>query len=166
MIGVIRSILVVHARNWRTDYKITSRIKKSAVYKYRQYKPKIELIVEAPSKNRKLLEHVENKWIAEHCIKYEDRLFNIKSNPAKQKKVKFKVELDTDKQLQEIIQKLGIPLRITDDSINKLLYYDGVVDGKRYKTKARYNKCTKDEASSKLTNKQKQLIDELTIDFN
>lgn len=109
---------------------------------------------------------MENKWIAEHCIKYEDRLFNIKSNPAKQKEVKFKVELDTDKQLQEIIQKLGIPLRITDDSINKLLYYDGVVDGKRYKTKARYNKCTKDEASSKLTNKQKQLIDELTIDFN
>ena len=50
--------------------------------------------------------------------------------------------------------------------LSKLLYYDGKVDGKRYKTKARYNKCSREEAVLKLTKKQQRLIGELTIDFN
>ena len=50
--------------------------------------------------------------------------------------------------------------------LHKLLYYDGIVDGKRYKTKARYNKTPKEEAMSKLTKKQQQLIDELTSTNN
>lgn len=72
--------------------------KNSQVYKYRQNKAKISLIVEAPSKNKKLLEHVENKWIHDYAKEYTDRLLNIKSNPVKQKEVKFKVEMETDKQ--------------------------------------------------------------------
>ena len=72
----------------------------------------------------------------------------------------------TEKLLQEKIQKLGKTLRIKDDVVNKLLYYDGKVDGKRYKTKARYNKCSKEEALTKITKKQQQLVDELTINFN
>ena len=50
--------------------------------------------------------------------------------------------------------------------LHKLLHYDGIVDGKRYKTKARYNKTPKEEAMSKLTKKQQQLIDELTSTNN
>ena len=72
----------------------------------------------------------------------------------------------TEKLLQEKIQKLGKTLRIKDDVVNKLLYYGGKVDGKRYKTKARYNKCSKEEALTKITKKQQQLVDELTINFN
>lgn len=79
------------------------------------------------------------------------------------KEIQYNVEQETNKQLQERFQKLGITLRIKDDVTNKLLYYDGIVDGKRYATKARYNKGTREEAMSKLTKKQKELIKELTI---
>lgn len=44
---------------------------------------------------------------------------------------------------------------IKDDVVNKLLYYDGKVDGKRYATKARYHDRTKEEALSKITKKQR-----------
>ena len=40
------------------------------------------------------------------------------------------------------------------------------IDGKRYATKARYNEQPKEEALTKITKKQQQLIDELTIEFN
>ena len=50
--------------------------------------------------------------------------------------------------------------------MNKLLYYGTKIDGKRYKTMARYNKCSKEEVLTKITKKQQQLIDELTIQFN
>ena len=63
-------------------------------------------------------------------------------------------------------QKFGDKIKIKDDPMNKLLYYDTNVDGKRYKTMAPYNKCSKEEAMSKITKKQQQLIDELTINFN
>ena len=53
------------------------RDKNSEVYKYRQNKPKISLIVEAPSKNKKLLERVENKWIHDYAKEYTDRLLYI-----------------------------------------------------------------------------------------
>ena len=46
--------------------------------------------------------------------------------------------------------------------MNTLLYYDTNIDGKPYKTMARYDKQTKEEAMTKLTKKQQQLINELT----
>ena len=45
-------------------------------------------------------------------------------------------------------------------------FYDVKIDGKRYATKARYNEQSKEEALTKITKKQQQLIDELTIEFN
>ena len=71
----------------------------------------------------------------------------------------------TEKLLQDKIQRLGKTLRIKDDVVNKLLYYDGKSNGKRYATKARYTEQSKEEALIKIT-KNQQLIDELTIDFN
>ena len=71
-----------------------------------------------------------------------------------------------ERSTQDTRDGLGKTLRIKDDVVNKLLYIDGKVDGKRLMTKARYNKCKREEALSKLTKKQQQLIDELTIDFN
>ena len=49
--------------------------------------------------------------------------------------------------------------------MNMLLYYDAKIDGKRYKTMARYTKQSKEEAMSKITKKQQQLIGELTIQW-
>ena len=40
------------------------------------------------------------------------------------------------------------------------------VDGKRYRSIAKYKKQTKEEALIKITAKQQQLVDELTINFN
>ena len=50
--------------------------------------------------------------------------------------------------------------------MNKLLYYDTKVDGKRYRSVAKYKKQTKEGAMIKITKKQQQFIDELTINFN
>ena len=75
------------------------------------------------------------------------------------KEVKYQAQMEaidhaTEKLLQDKIQKLGKTLRIKDHVVNKLLNYDGKVDGKRYKTKARYNKCSREEKLTKLTKKQ------------
>ena len=63
-------------------------------------------------------------------------------------------------------QKFGDKLKIKDDPMNKRLYYDAKIDGKRYKTMARNTKQSKEEAMSKITKKQQQLIGELTIQEN
>ena len=44
---------------------------------------------------------------------------------------------------ERLRQKFGDKLKIKDDPMNKLLYYDTKIDGKRYKTMARYNKCSR-----------------------
>lgn len=49
--------------------------------------------------------------------------------------------------------------------MKKLLYYDTKIEGKRYTTVTRYNKCTKEQALTEITKKQQQLIDELTIQW-
>ena len=121
----------------------------------------------APRKDKISLIKVETEWIHDYSTEYGNRLLNkMTVQKVERKEIHYKVELETEKQLQEILRKIGIAIRIKDDVVNKLLYYDGIVDGKRYKTKARYNKTPKEEAMSKLTKKQQQLIDELTIDLN
>ena len=67
---------------------------------------------------------------------------------------------------ERLRQKFDDKMKIKDDPMNKLLYYDTKVDGKRYRSVAKYKKQTKEEAMIKITKKQQQLIDELTIDFN
>ena len=135
------------------------------MYKYRNDKFKIELLVYAPCKDKKSLIKVE--WMLDYSTKYGDRILNkISLQKVERKEIHYKVELETEKQLKERLRKLGITLRTKDAVVNKLLYCDGIVDGKRYKTKVRYNKTPKEEAMSKLTKKQQQLIDELAIDFN
>ena len=99
-------------------------------------------------------------------MKYGDKLLNKKSNPnLKKKEVKFQVSFENETQLSERLTKLGITLKIKDYPVNKFFYYDGNVDGKRYRSAAKYNKTPKEEAISKLIKKQQQLIEELTIDF-
>ena len=49
-------------------------------------------------------------------------------------------KLNTNIKRDRLGQKFGDKLRIKDDPMNKLLYYDAKIDGKRYKTTARYTK--------------------------
>lgn len=88
-----------------------------------------------------------------------NRLLNKLDIKLSRKEVKYQAQMAviddaTEKLLQDKIQKLGKTLRIKDHVVNKLLYYGGKVDGKRYKTKARYNKCSREEKLTKLTKKQ------------
>ena len=100
-------------------------------------------------------------------MRYGDKLLNIKSNPnLKSKEVKFKVSMENETQLRERLTKLGITLKIKDDPVNKLFYYDRKVDGERYRSVAAYKQSSKVEAMTKLSKNQQKLIEELTIDFN
>lgn len=67
---------------------------------------------------------------------------------------------------ERLRQGFGDKIKITDDPMNKLLYYDTKVDGKRYRSVAKYKKQTKEEAMIKITKKQQHLIEELTINLN
>ena len=52
--------------------------KNSQVFKHKNNKPKIELIIEAPCNDKKSLEKVENEYISE----YGKRVLNITCNPS------------------------------------------------------------------------------------
>ena len=64
------------------------------------------------------------------------------------------------------IAKLENKLTIKDDTENKLLFYDTIKEGKRYKTMARYNKKPRDKALEQINNKKQKLIKELTVYFD
>ena len=141
---------------------------KSPAYQYRTQKPHISLPVDAPSKGKRDLEKVEFEWIADYSEKLGAQLSNKLGIKAKRREVKYQAQMatinpGTEKQVAHKLGRLEKTLVIKDDVVNNLLYYDGKVDGKRYKTKARYNKCSKEEAMSKITKKRQQLIEELTI---
>ena len=140
--------------------------KKSQVFKHKDKKPKIELIVNAPSNDKKSLERVENGYIHEYAEKHGKRLINIRSNPNKKiKKVEYEVNIENEKQLEQRIAKLEKKLTIKDDTKNERFYLDAFIDGKRYETITRYRKTPKNEALTKINKKKQEIINELTIYF-
>ena len=138
------------------------------MYKHRKRNPKIELIINAPSFDKKALERTENGHIKEYAEKYGKDLINIKSNPNVKKvenKVEYKVKIENKQQLEERIAKLEKKLTIKDDKDNKLFFFDAIIDGKRHKTMARYGKTPKSTAMTKISKKKQDKINELTIYF-
>ena len=139
---------------------------KSAIYKYRDDNPIIELICECPCKDKKTLERVENSYINEYKQKYGDQLLNSKGiKKAKTIKNDFKVEMENQKQLEERLEKLGVKLRIKDDTIRSYLEIDARVDEKRVHHIRRYNKNNKQEAFEQLSEIQQKLVQEFTVDW-
>ena len=105
---------------------------KSAIYKYRDDNPIIELICECPCKDKKTLERVENSYINEYKQKYGDQLLNIKGiKKVKTTKNDFKVEMENQKQLEERLEKLGVKFQIKDNTIKDYLVIDTKIDGKK-----------------------------------
>ena len=140
--------------------------KNSQVFKHKDKNSEIELIVYAPSKDKKSLENVENKHITEFADKYGELLLNKRCNPLKKsKKVEYQVMMENKQQLEERIAKLEDKLTIKDDAKNKLFYFDAIIDGKRQHMASKYKRCTKDEALKSITRKQQEKIKELTIYF-
>ena len=139
---------------------------KSQVFKNKKHNPKIKLIINAPSNDKKSLEQVENGYIHEYAEKYGNELINIRSNPNKKtKKIEYKVTIENKKQLEERIAKLENKLTIKDDAKNKCWLIDSIIDGKRFKTMARYGKTSKEEALTKISVKKQEKIKELTVYF-
>ena len=139
---------------------------KSQVFKLKNENPKIELIINAPSKDKKSLEKVENGYIQEYAEKYGNKLINIKSNPnIKSKKIEYKVNIENKTQLEERIAKLENKLTIKDDTKNKRWFIDSIIDGRRYHSESRYVRCSKEDALTKINEKKQEKIKELTIYF-
>ena len=104
---------------------------KSQVFKNKEHNPKIKLIVNAPSHDKRGLEKVENGYIEEYAEKYGKLLINMKSNPNnKTKKIEYNVNIENKKQLEERIAKLENKLKIKDDIKNKCWLIDSIIDGK------------------------------------
>ena len=143
--------------------------KSSAIYQYKGDNPVITPMIRAPCKDRQELNRVEAEYIRYYSVKYGDRLLNKQSLPKQTVKIDYQhqAQIETKNQMPERPrQKFGDKIKIKDDLMNKLLYYDTKIDGKRYRSVAKYKKQTKEEAMIKITKKQQQLIDELTINFN
>ena len=139
---------------------------KSQIYKHRKKKPQIELIVKAPTNDKKSLEKIENAYIEDYAVKYGGLLLNIKANPLKPKKVQFKAEIEKQSQLEERIAKLDDKIKIKDNENDKFFYFDNIILGKRYKTMARYVNNDKEAAHEQISDKKRRLIEELTVQFN
>ena len=151
----------------RLNEHVTS--KSSAIFKYKDDEPIIMPIIRAPCKDRQELNRVEAQYIRYYSEKYGDRLLNKQLVPKQTVKIEYKhqAQIETENQMRERLrQKFGDKIKIKDDPMNKLLYYDAKIDGKRYKTMDRYTKKSKEEALTKITKKQQEMIDVLTIEFN
>ena len=146
----------------RLKYHLSNE--KSQVFKHKDKKPKIELIINAPSKDKKSLENVENGYIAEYAEIYGQKLLNIRCNAKRKiKKIEYKVEIENETQFRERIAKLEKKLTIVDDEKNNMFYFNAIFEGKRIATKARYNNNTKDSALQKIKQKKEDKIKELTL---
>lgn len=137
---------------------------KSAIYKYRDGNPKIDLICLCPCKDKKTLGKIENSYINEYKQKYGDDLLNIKGvKKVKETKNEFKVEMENPKQFEERLEKLGVKLRIKDDTIRSYMEIDARIDGKRVHHIRRYNENNKQEAYKKLSEIQQELVKEFMV---
>ena len=156
-------------RNLREQLNEHVATKSSPVFNYKDDEPSFIPIIRAPCEDRQELNGVEIEYIRYYSEKYGDRLLNKQSVPKQTVKIecKHQAQIETENQKRERLrQKYGDEIKIKDDPMNKLLYYDAKVDGKRYRSVAKYKKQTKEEALIKITKKQQQLINELTIEFN
>ena len=100
-------------------------------------------IIRSPCKNRQELNRVEAEYIRYYSVKYGDRLLNKQSVPKQTVKIEYKhqAQIETENQMRERLrQKFGDKIKIKDDPMNKLFYYDTKVDGKRYRSVAKYKK--------------------------
>ena len=74
--------------------------KKSQIFKYKNNKPKMRLIVNTPCRDRKELEKIENEYINEYSVKYSDKLLNKRCNPLCKIKITHRVEIENEEQLR------------------------------------------------------------------
>ena len=149
-----------------TRFEQHMKDEKSQVFMNKNKNPQIKLIVNAPCFDKKTLEKIENGYITYYAERYGDNLINIRGNPIKKaKKIEYKVEVENEKQLRERIAKLDEKINIKDNVEGKFWFYDVVINGKRYKTMARYKEEAKEIALENISNKKNDLIKQLSQYF-
>jgi len=82
---------------------------KSQKYKNNKHNPVIELIINAPSNDKKTLEDNKKINIEEYAEKYDKLLINIRSNAKvkkEKKERKIEYQIDTEDKLRERIRQL------------------------------------------------------------
>lgn len=95
-------------------------------------------------------------------------MLNVRGNPLKKKqrtKLEHEVVIESNKQLIARIEQLEGKIIIKDNVEKEYWYYDTVVNGKRYRTIAKYNIKLKGDALKQISAKKQKLIKELTVDF-
>ena len=126
-------------RNVQERLKEHVTTKSSAIYQYKGDEPIITPIIRNPCKDRQELYRVEIDYMRYYSVKYGDRLLNKQSVPKKTVKIEYKhrAQIETENQMRERLrQKFGDKIKIKDDPMNKLLYYDAKVDSKGYRSVA------------------------------
>ena len=139
--------------------------KKSAVYKHNSKKPKIELIVNPPSKGKKTLEKIDNRYIDEYSQTHSKMLINIRCNPLRKERrpTKCEVEMETETQLRE---RAGLEKKLViKERKNSMFIIDNVVRGMRVIAKAKFNDGPKEEARARIENKKEEIIKRLVVEF-
>lgn len=97
-------------------------------------------MIRAPCKDRQELNRVETEYIRHYSEKYGDRLLNKQSISKQSVKVvlQHNAQTETEDQVRERLrQKFGDKIKIKDDPMKKLPYYDIKIDGKRYRSVAK-----------------------------
>ena len=141
---------------------------KSQVYKYSKYKPKIELIVKAPTFDKKKLEEIECKWIERYAEDCGEQLLNIRGNPSKKgprKTIEHEVVIESDKQLVARVEQLEGKIVIRDNPEIGYWLFDTVINGKRYRNISKYKSGSKEDAFERLSAKKRKLIEDLTVEW-
>lgn len=140
---------------------------KSVINKYIDDKPKINLISDSPCKDKKTLDKICKSYIHEYKLKYSELLLNCHDvKKIKTKTAQFKVELESQKQLEKRLEQLGYKLRIKDDTIRSYFEIDARVDGKRVHHLRRYNKENKKDQYQELSEIQQKLVKDFTVEWN
>ena len=113
------------------------QIKSSQVFKYRNNKSEIKLIVNSPCKDRKELERVETEFIREYSIKYGGKLLNKRCNPLckKQKEVKHHFEIEDDDKLR---LRAGLGKKIKTKEYDSMFKIGSIVKGMRMQTPSKF----------------------------
>ena len=149
----------------RLSWHLTN--KNSKVYKLKEHNPKISLIVNAPSHDKKSLEIIESKYINQYASMYNDRVLNERMNHNKKRKdIKFQAEIETEDKLTERITILNDKIKINDDVNNKYIYFKTKIDGVVHRSKARYINISRDEAIIKINETKDNLVKRLTMNLD
>ena len=139
---------------------------KSVVYKNKEHNPTIELICNYPCYDLSKLEQCEKYYIN---LEANENLLNVRMNEYERKKKQTEKNKRFECYVQnqaDLIDKMKQKYNIVDDVKESRLRIVFKEDGKTKNIKARYTVATKEKVKEYMNEKQRELIQQLTLQFN